>query len=116
MDAGALDASLSALVMKKGRPGTLLRVIAKPEDQERLAQLILAETSSLGLRIHAAERRVMERSFTTVETEFGSVRMKISENGFAPEYEDCRAIAARTGTPLPRVIAAANLAYLKQTR
>jgi hypothetical protein len=116
MEAGALDASLSPLLMKKGRPGSWLRVIAKPEDQERLAQLILAETSTLGLQIHAAERRVVERSMTTVETEFGTIRMKISENGFKPEYEDCRAIVARTGTPLPKVIAAANLAYLKQTR
>ncbi len=116
MEAGALDASLSPLLMKKGRPGSLLRVIAKPEDQERLARLILAETSSLGLRIYPAERRVVERSITAVETEFGTIRMKISENGFKPEYEDCRAIAARTGTPLPKGIAAANLAYLKQTR
>ncbi len=117
MDAGALDASLSPLQMKKNRPGSLLRVIAKPEDQEMLAQLIFAETSTLGLRIHSAERRVEERRVMEVETEFGMIRVKISGHGmFAPEYEDCRAIAARTGTPLPKVIAAANLAYLKQTR
>ncbi len=117
MDAGALDASLSPLQMKKNRPGSLLRVIAKPEDQERLAQLIFAETSTLGLRIHSAERRVEERGVIEVDTEFGKIRIKISGHGmFAPEYEDCRAIAVRTGTPLPKVIAAANLAYLKQTR
>jgi uncharacterized protein (TIGR00299 family) protein len=117
MAAGALDASLSALQMKKNRPGSLLRVIAKPEDQEMLAQLIFAETSTLGLRIHTAERRVEERSVVEVETEFGRIRVKISGHGmFAPEYEDCRAIAERTGTPLPKVIAAANLAYLKQNR
>jgi uncharacterized protein (DUF111 family) len=52
-----------------------------------------------------------------VDTEFGKIRVKVSRHGmFAPEYEDCRAIAARTGTPLLKVIAAANLAYLKQTR
>src|SRR5580692_11500516 len=105
MEAGALDATLSPLQMKKNRPGALLRVIARPEDQERLAQTIFAETSTLGLRIQAAERRVEQRRMVEVETAFGKVRLKISGHGaFAPEYEDCRAIAARTGTPLREVI------------
>jgi len=117
MEAGALDASLSPLQMKKNRPGSLLRVIARPEDQEKLAQIVFSETSTLGLRIQAAERRVEERRIVNVETPFGYVRMKVSGHGaFAPEYEDCRAIAARTGTPLPRVIAAANEAYLKNRK
>jgi uncharacterized protein (TIGR00299 family) protein len=117
MDAGALDASLSPLQMKKNRPGTLLRVIARPEDQERLAQIVLAETSTLGLRIHSAERRVIERHIVQVETPFGAIRVKVAAGGgFAPEYEDCREIAARTGTPLPQVLAAANEAYLRKTR
>ena len=116
MDAGALDASLSPLQMKKNRPGSLLRVIARMEDQERLAQIIFAETSTLGLRIHSAERRVEERRVVEVETQFGKVRVKVSGHGaFAPEYDDCRAIAARTGTPLPQVLAAANEAYLKRS-
>jgi uncharacterized protein (DUF111 family) len=114
MEAGALDAALSPLQMKKNRPGSLLRVIAKPEDQEKLAQLIFAETSTLGLRIYAAERRVEERRMLTVETPYGPVRGKLSAQGaFAPEYDDCREIAARTGTPLPKVLAAATQAYLK---
>jgi uncharacterized protein (TIGR00299 family) protein len=113
MEAGALDASLSPLQMKKNRPGSLVRVIAKPEDQEKLAQIIFDETSTLGLRIHSAERRVEERRIVLVETQFGAVRIKVSRRGFAPEYEDCRAIAERTGTPLPQVIAAAQEAYLK---
>jgi uncharacterized protein (TIGR00299 family) protein len=113
MAAGALDVSLSPLQMKKNRPGSLLRVIAKPEDQERLAAIVFAETSTLGLRIHTAERRVQERQVVEVATPLGSVRIKVSGSGFAPEYEDCRAIAERTGTPLVEVIAAANQAYLK---
>src|SRR5579862_739863 len=117
MEAGALDASLSPLQMKKNRPGSLLRVIARPEDQEKLAQIVFSETSTLGLRIQAAERRVEERCVVEVDTPFGKVRMKVSGHGaFAPEYEDCRAIAARTGTPLPQVIAAANEAYLKNRK
>jgi uncharacterized protein (TIGR00299 family) protein len=114
MEAGALDTSLSPIQMKKNRPGSLLRVIARPEDQERLAQIVFAETSTLGLRIHAAERRVEERHIVPVETAWGPVRVKVSGHGaFAPEYEDCRAIAARTGTPLPQVMAAVHAAYLK---
>ena len=114
MDAGALDASLSPLQMKKNRPGSLLRVIAKPEDQERLAQIIFAETSTLGLRIHAAERRVEARSMIEVETPYGSIRGKVSAQGaFAPEFDDCKLIAQRTGTPLPRVLTAAHEAYLR---
>lgn len=117
MDAGALDASLSPLQMKKNRPGSLLRVIARPEDQEQLAQIVFAETSTLGLRVYSAERRVEERHIVEVDTDFGKVRIKVSGSGtFAPEYEDCRIIAERTATPLVRVIAAANQAYLKQAR
>jgi uncharacterized protein (TIGR00299 family) protein len=116
MKAGALDASLSPLLMKKNRPGSLLRVIARPEDQEQLAGVIFAETSTLGLRIHTAERRIEERRIVEVETEFGKIRMKVSPAAYAPEYEDCRAIAERTGAPLARIIAAANQTYLKITQ
>ncbi len=114
MEAGALDASLSPLQMKKNRPGSLLKVIARPQDQETLAQLIFAETSTLGLRIYSAERRVEARRIVEVETPFGKIRVKVSGQGsFAPEYEDCRAIAATTGTPLKDVLAAAQTAYIK---
>jgi pyridinium-3,5-bisthiocarboxylic acid mononucleotide nickel chelatase len=117
LEAGALDVTLSGLQMKKNRPGSLLRVIAKPEDQERLAQIVFAETSTLGLRIHAAERRIQERRVVTVETSFGPVRGKVAGQGsFAPEYDDCRAIATRTGTPLKDVLAAAQNAYLTTTK
>jgi hypothetical protein len=115
MEAGALDVSLSPLQMKKNRPGSLLRVIAKPQDREALAQLIFAETSTLGLRIYSAERRVESRSIVEVETPHGKVRVKVSGSGsFAPEYEDCREIAARTGVPLKEVLAAAQAAYLRR--
>ena len=117
MEAGALDATLTALQMKKNRPGSLLRVIARPQDQERLARIVFDETSTLGLRIHAAERRVEERRMVTVDTAFGPVRGKLSGQGaFAPEYEDCRAIAGRTGKPLRQVLAAAQQAYLKDAK
>lgn len=69
------------------------------------------------MRIYSAERRVQERSLVEVETEFGKIRVKVSSNGaYAPEYDDCRAAAIRTGAPLPQVIAAAQLAYLTINR
>jgi len=117
MDAGALDAALSPLQMKKNRPGSLLRVIARPEDQERLAQIVFAETSTLGLRIHSAERRVEPRSMIEIETPLGRVRGKVSAQGaFAPEYDDCKLIAQRTGTPLQLVFAIAQESYFKNPK
>src|SRR3984957_7373057 len=114
MDAGALDASLSPLQMKKNRPGSLLKVIARPQDQELLAQLIFAETSTLGLRIYSAERRIESRQIVEVETAYGKIRIKLSGQAtFPPEYEDCRAIAASTGLPLQQILSAAQSAYLR---
>ncbi|MGA7239727.1 MAG: nickel insertion protein, partial [Bryobacteraceae bacterium] len=117
MEAGALDVTLQPIVMKKGRPGTLLRAIARPEDREALAQLIFQETSTLGLRIYAAERRVQSRSWTEVATPYGKIRVKVSGDGaYAPEYEDCRKLALESGAPLKQVIAEANFAYLNLSR
>ncbi len=117
LEAGALDVTLEPLLMKKNRPGSLIRVIARPEDREVLAQLIFKETSTLGLRIYAAERRVKSRRSVEVDTPHGKVRIKIAENGsFAPEYEDCRTLARQTGIALKQILADASLAYLKNIR
>jgi uncharacterized protein (DUF111 family) len=112
--AGALDVTLQPLLMKKNRQGSLLSVIARPEDQETLAKIILEETTTLGLRIYAAERRVQARSEVVVETPFGKVRMKVTAQGVSPEYDDCRALAAEKGVPLKKVLAEAQFAYLKE--
>ena len=117
LEKGALDVTLEAIEMKKGRPGTLLRVLARPEDRETMVQVIFAETSTLGLRTYSAERRVQARHWVEVETPQGKVRMKVSgEGAYAPEYEDCRRIAQETGVALKHVIAEANFAYLKNLR
>lgn len=110
---GALDVTLQPLQMKKNRQGTLLSVIAKPEDQEKLAQLILSETTSLGVRMYSAQRRVLERHIVPVTTPYGEVRMKVSAEGSAsPEYDDCQKLAREKRVPLKDVIAAAQLTYL----
>jgi uncharacterized protein (TIGR00299 family) protein len=117
MAAGALDASLQPLEMKKGRPGSLLRVIATPETRDALADIIFAETSTLGVRIYSAERRVQPRQLVDVETSYGKVRVKVAgDTSFAPEYEDCRALAILKQVPLRLVLAAANQAYGQRTK
>jgi uncharacterized protein (TIGR00299 family) protein len=117
MDAGALDVTIESIIMKKGRPGNLMRVIARPEDREMLAQQIFAETSTLGVRVSTAERRVRARSFVEVETPYGKVNIKVSSEGdFAPEYEDCRKLAVSSGQPLKQILAEASYAYLNRTR
>ncbi len=117
LESGALDVTIEPIIMKKGRPGTLLRVVANPADREMLAQQIFAETSTLGVRIYSAERRVRARTFTEVDTPYGKVRVKVSSEGdFAPEYEDCRKLALESGAPLKQIIAEASYAYLNRTR
>jgi pyridinium-3,5-bisthiocarboxylic acid mononucleotide nickel chelatase len=116
LEAGALDATLEPLEMKKGRPGTLLRVISTPEQRTDMANIIFHETTTLGVRIHTAERLVQPRRWVEVETPHGKVRMKVSDHSFAPEYEDCRALARATGVALKNIIAEANFAYQKNSR
>jgi len=117
LEAGALDVTLTPVHMKKNRPGVMLSVLARLEDRERLAALVFAETSTLGLRIHVAERRVEARSVVEVETRFGKLRVKVSASGaFAPEYEDCRKMARETGVPLREITNEAGLAYLRNSR
>jgi uncharacterized protein (TIGR00299 family) protein len=113
-ESGALDVTLTPIFMKKNRPGTLISIIARPEATEQLASVLLAETTTLGLRTYQAERRVAERSVAEIETSYGTIRIKHSPTGtFAPEYEDCRRIAWERGIPLRTVIAEAEQAFRK---
>ncbi|MCU1327746.1 MAG: hypothetical protein JWN34_3116 [Bryobacterales bacterium] len=113
LEAGALDVVIIPVQMKKGRPGVILQVIAAPGTREDLAATIFRETSTLGLRFYAAERRVQARAFTDVTTKYGVVRVKSGSDGFAPEYEDARRIAVEAGVPLRTVLAEAAHEYLK---
>lgn len=114
--AGALDVYTTPVQMKKNRPGTLLTVLCKPADTQRLMALIFAETTTFGARTHRAQRRVLPREWVKVGTEFGEVRIKVSRvNGsilhVAPEFEDCKKLAEEKGVPLQRVIAGAMRSY-----
>lgn len=110
--AGALDVTLTPIFMKKNRPATLISVMAEPRLADQLAAVMFAETTTLGVRIAQAERRVLARQTTEVETLYGTIRIKHTEMGsFAPEYEDCRKAAITRGVPLRTVIAEANNAF-----
>lgn len=103
-EAGALDVSLSPLLMKKNRPGTLLRVIAREQDAGALSDLILRESTTLGVRSYAVSRKKLPREVREVETKYGKVRVKVSgEMRFQPEYEDCKRIALEKGVPIQEV-------------
>jgi uncharacterized protein (TIGR00299 family) protein len=113
LEAGALDALVLAAQMKKNRPGVILQAIAPPEKREELIALIFRETTTLGVRFYSAERRVQTRDWVEVKTVHGAIRVKTAPDGFAPEYEDARRIAAETGVPLKEILAAAAHEYLK---
>jgi uncharacterized protein (TIGR00299 family) protein len=117
LEAGALDVSFTPIQMKKNRPGSKLSVVCEPEKREALAEIVLRETSSLGVRMYNAERRVQSRRIVHVTTPYGPVRVKISQTGAAaPEFEDCRQLAASHNVPLKQVMAEATLAYLKDAQ
>jgi len=113
---GAIDVFSVPVQMKKNRPGALLTVLSKPEDADRLTKIMFAETTTLGVRRRDERRRVLARRWETVETRWGPVRIKIANmNGtvsnYAPEFEDCRKIAAERDVPLKTVMQEALRVY-----
>ena len=104
---GALDVYLTPVVMKKGRPGVLVSVLAPPERVGHIAELLFRETTTLGLRISYADRIKLSRREGTVRTPWGSVRVKVARCGgkerASPEYEDCARIAREHRIPLREV-------------
>lgn len=121
LEEGALDAFGMPVQMKKNRPGMLLTVLCKPEDADRLTALVFTESTTLGVRRRDEARRTLARRWESVRTPWGDVRVKIaSMNGtvtnYAPEYEDCRRIAAEQHVPLKTVIAEAARMWADQGR
>jgi pyridinium-3,5-bisthiocarboxylic acid mononucleotide nickel chelatase len=107
--AGALDVFATSVQMKKNRPGMLVTVLCKPEDESKFQEMLFAETTTLGVRTYTAERRVLARQWETVHTSFGEVRIKVARlNGHirqaSPEFEDCRKLAEAKNVPLHRVM------------
>jgi pyridinium-3,5-bisthiocarboxylic acid mononucleotide nickel chelatase len=114
--AGALDVTCTPLQMKKNRPGMKVSVLCAPEASDALAALLFAETTTLGVRIYEARRKVLQRQGVVVDTAYGPVNVKLGwldgrVVNAAPEYEDCRRIAEEKQVPLKEVMLAAQVAY-----
>lgn len=115
LQAGALDATVAPVTMKKGRPGFRLEVLARPENQDVIAALILRSTPAIGLRTRMESRLKLPRTIQDVRTPWGPVRVKVAQlpgGGFKrkAEFEDCRKIAVEQGIPLSEVIRSAEAA------
>jgi hypothetical protein len=103
--AGARDVFLSPIQMKKNRPATLLRVIAEPKARDTLAQIILRETSTLGVRFYPVGRIILKRTSERLKTRYGTIQVKVAEEPdgtrrVGPEYDDLKRIARAKKIPL----------------
>ena len=112
LTAGALDAWLQPIIMKKGRPAQTLKVLCRPDQQQVLQDILFTETTTLGVRVIPVDRIAVERRWKTVQTPWGGVRVKEGLLGgkivnAVPEFEDCKKVAEEKGIPLKEVEAAA---------
>ena len=116
---GALDVTLTPVIMKRGRPGIVLTCLVAPAQLDQMLDVIFQETTTLGVRVREVTRQILPRRFSSVKVRGGIVRMKIADVSeaaakAAPEYIDCKRIAERTGRPVKDVLEDAALAYGKQ--
>jgi uncharacterized protein (TIGR00299 family) protein len=119
--AGALDVFYAPVQMKKNRPGILVTVLARPEDRQRLAGILFAETTTIGVRYQEMLRECLERDIVDVETPAGVVRFKVARRdgqvlNAAPEFDDCARIAAAKGLPVKDVQALALTAWMNRIK
>jgi uncharacterized protein (DUF111 family) len=119
--AGARDVYLTPVHMKKNRPAILLTVICSESDRDRLAGIILSETSAIGLRYYAAQRVVLPRETREVTTPYGTIRVKVARSAdghenIAPEYDDCKRRAQDKNVPIKLVYQAALAAAQRSNR
>jgi uncharacterized protein (TIGR00299 family) protein len=117
--AGALDVTCSPVQMKKNRPGLEVSVMCESTKCDALAQLLFEQTTTIGLRIYEARRKVLDREIVQVETPHGAVRVKVAKkNGkvvnVAPEYDDCQRLAMEKSVPLKEIMLAAQFAYAQK--
>ena len=115
--AGALDVFYAAVQMKKNRPGTLVTVLASPAAREKVAGLLFAETTTIGVRYQTVRRECLDRELHTVNTPVGPIRFKVAVRdgrvvNASPEFDDCTAAAAARGISIKEVQAIATKAWL----
>ena len=114
--AGALDAFVTPILMKKNRPGMLVTVLCSESKIPEMEAILFRETTTLGIRRYQVSRHKLLRKATTVETPFGPVKGKLGwiegrPPTFSPEYDDCARVASTHGVPLRAVYDAAHAAY-----
>ena len=119
--AGALDVFYAPVQMKKNRPGTLVTVVARPEQREALSGLLFAETTTIGVRYQEMQRDCLEREVRSIATPLGAIRFKIARRAgrvlnASPEFDDCAQAAAERGLPIKDVQAMAMKAWLDAGR
>ena len=114
--AGAVDATLAPVIMKKGRPGNVLSVLAPREQTEAVLAVLFAETTALGVRTREVQRRVLPRRFASVQVNGQDVRIKLADirpgqSKAAPEYDDCKRVAEMSGRPVKDILDEAMMMY-----
>jgi pyridinium-3,5-bisthiocarboxylic acid mononucleotide nickel chelatase len=117
--AGALDVFAVPVQMKKSRPGMLVTILCKPEEEGKFQEMLFAETTTLGVRSHLVERRALPRESVKVQTKFGEVRVKVARSEgrarhASPEFDDCRKLAEEKNVPLHEVMEQAMLRFREQ--
>jgi hypothetical protein len=118
---GALDVTLTPVIMKRGRPAIVLTVLVDPRRVDPILDVLFAETTALGVRVQEIARCLLPRRFVSVNVQGGIVRMKIgtvdeATTKAAPEYLDCKRIAERTGRPIKAVLDEAARMYAATSR
>jgi uncharacterized protein (TIGR00299 family) protein len=118
--AGALEVFYIPVQMKKNRPGTLLTVVARPDERSRMTEIIFKETTTIGLRHYDVDRECLQREIVTIGTPIGAVRFKVSRRdgrvmNAVPEFDDCARLAAANNLPVKEVQAIAARAYSSQS-
>ncbi len=115
LDSGALDAWITPVVMKHGRPAQVLSVLAEPVLVRQLIAVMMSATGTLGVRARTVERVAAERSVDQVEVEGGTVRVKVSPGRVKAEHSDVAALAESTGIPVMELQARAEAAWRRRS-
>jgi uncharacterized protein (TIGR00299 family) protein len=118
---GALDVYLTPILMKKGRPATLLSILSEPDKVQGLMEIVFAETTTLGLRLQEVTRRKLPRKSQRVRTPWGDVRVKVATMGNKvvkkmPEMDDCKRIAEKAGLSLTKILEEVHKSFEKSVK
>ena len=117
--AGALEVFYAAVQMKKNRPGTLMTIVATPEQRDTMIEIVFRESTTIGVRYQELSRECLDREMVTVTTPLGPVRFKVARRGgrlfnAQPEFDDLAKLSQERGIPIKDVQALALKAWLEQ--